>query len=330
MPIYQTAYARWEGRLRSPAAAWWVIAKNGLTSCIKFWPLAVLLVSWTTVALVAGAMFALGRLVSVEGTLGGLVSMGFDFLRNFAGREFAGAMKSDPSANIAIAWRVLFFALFRFQIWWQAVIGVIFVPMLVTNDLRTNATEFYLSRSVGKANYFFGKLAIAGAAIGATVLVPAALCYLVGISFTRIPGIFAQTWLLVPRFIGASLLIVVVYSATMAGISAVSKNRTATVGLWLALIIGTDIMAGAIAAIGGSNWLSLARLVSFRESVLIVVWNILGLSPALEPWRGSRQIDRLLESIGQGTMWPPALGIVIAVTALCSALVLLRIRNGSR
>lgn len=330
MPIYRITYAAWKGKLRSPASAWWIITRNGLGSCVKFWPVAVVALSWVTVVIVAGGMFAIGRLSSGEGGLADFVDVAFGLVRNFAGREFAAALRSDPAANLAVIWRLLFFTLLRFQLSWQLLIGVVLVPVLITNDLRTNAQEFYLSRSVNLADYFFGKLGIAAAVGAASVLVPAVLCYLVGISFTQLPGVLAYTWVIFPRLLGASLLIVIIYSVAMMGISAVSSNRAVTIGLWLGFIFGTDMLSKAITSVGGQSWLSLARVVSFRESALILVWNILGLSGALQPWRGSRQIDQILDSIGQGSMWPPALGVVIAVVALCSAIAVSRIRSGPR
>ncbi len=330
MPIYRIAYTPWKGKLRSTAAAWWIITKNGLVSCVKFWPLAAVALSWVTVVVVAGGIFAVGKLSSGEGALADLADLAFGLVRNFAGREFAAALKSDPAANVAVIWKLLFFALLRFQIWWQLLVGVVLVPVLVTNDLRTNAHEFYMSRSVSIADYLFGKIGIAATAGCATVLAPAALCCVVGLSFTRIPGLFAHTWTIFPRLLGASFLIVIIYSIAMTGISAISRNRAATIGLWLALIFGTDIVAGAITSVGGQSWLSFARVVSFKESALILVWNILGLSGSLQPWRGSRGIDHLLDSIGQGSMWPPALGVVIAVAALCLAIAIFRTRSSPR
>ncbi len=241
MAIHDQNYVRYEGHLRE-RGAWWIIARTALRTYLSFLrtklTLAALWVSGPLVAIVLvlveyGVRGQLGQFTEVNAPSGGYISF---FLQ-----------------VEAFSLAILFMA---------AGCGVI------SEDLRYRTFQLYFSKPITRAEYAIGKFLS---------------LFMLGSLVTIIPTIvvgglrlvfFAQNQFFKPVLtdtaigLGLSILITLVFSAVVAGLSSLTSRTGYVVLSWIGVLLVPLILSGIVAiATSGADW---ANLWSLTGCLLVV------------------------------------------------------------
>lgn len=223
MPIYEQAYRKYEARESLRTVRFWPITREALRLILsKRSFLALLVLAWLPF---------LGFLIYVWAlTQFGTIAEGMASALPRGGEVFATFFK------------------------WQLRLGLILTTFggagLVANDLRTGAILVYLSRPLTRRDYVIGKLSVLLAINLFVTLVPGVLLY--GVAIALAPAQFLK-WDL--AWLGPAVAlhaIVLSLSLSLPALAVSSLSRSARVaGLaFFGLVMGLDMVAGIVGAIG--------------------------------------------------------------------------------
>ncbi len=120
---------------------------------------------------------------------------------------------------------------------------------LIANDLRANAAEVYFSRPVTRLDYALGKLGALLTLLLSVTLLPAFVLWLFDVLLDDKVGFLAQQLHLVPRIIGASVVLTVPYAMLMLTISSIAGTARNAMIVFAGLIlmskaVGTGLAEG--------------------------------------------------------------------------------------
>lgn len=178
---------------------------------------------------------------------------------------------------------------------------------LICEDRRAGAHLLYFARPITRADYLLAHFLTAFTFGCAAVLAPGLLICLVAVFNS--PGFIFLTekWDVIVATIGYSLLFVVVLSALILAVSALSKRKSYALASVFAVFMGTVALGGALSALMRKRDFWMVSLASHFERV--ADW-----------WLGaSRSMHR----------WDPwwSLGVLLGLTALSLAVVAWRVRR---
>jgi ABC-type transport system involved in multi-copper enzyme maturation permease subunit len=172
----------------------------------------------------------------------------------------------------------------------------------IAGDVADRSITLYLSRPITPADYLFGKGAAVAVVLAVFFLVPGvAAClfaYLVGnVSF----GLAA---LAIRSFLVAGCLMVLLFTALALVLSSLSRRPLFAGAAIFGLLVSAEVVAGLIAGVTSSPH---ALYVSPIEDLLAVAQSLFGVTPAIDP--------------------TTALGLLLAIAAVSSAVAFLRVRQ---
>src|SRR5205085_1550471 len=114
---------------------------------------------------------------------------------------------------------------------------------------RFNALPLYFSRPLRRIDYFLGKLGVIGFFLATTLIVPAAVAYLLGVAFSLDLGVVRDTHRLLWAGALYGLVITVSAGTFMLALSALSR-RSIYVGLaWAGFVFLTLLLSGILLGI---------------------------------------------------------------------------------
>ena len=236
MPIFDQGYQHWSGPLSGHVWRWLAIARHGVRVQSRGWVLRLLLlVAWLpAIALV------------VVLALWGLLEQGSESLVGFIRNILPGAV-ADPKAYRLAVWTIAYSTFFKVQMAFIMVLVVVAGPNLISRDLRFNALPLYLSRPLGRLDYFLGKLGVIAALVAAVAVIPAVVAYLLGVVFSLDVSVLRDTWRLLPASLAYGLLIVVSAGTLMLALSSLSRRSLYIAITWLGLwLLGVVVAASLV------------------------------------------------------------------------------------
>lgn len=215
MPIYDQGYRRYEAREPLRRARFWPITREGLRLILaKRAYIFLLAFSWLPFLL------GIGQVVGV--TLFPEAGRAFPV----DGRLFGRAL--NQAVGIAF------------------LVSVFGGAGLIANDLRSGGILVYLSRPLTRRDYVLGKLGVPLALNLSATLVPGLLLYAIALALMPKQFLVASLWWVGPAIVVQSLVISLVLSLLVLGVSALSRSARvaglAFVGLWLALGLAGQIV----------------------------------------------------------------------------------------
>jgi len=131
---------------------------------------------------------------------------------------------------------------------------------LIANDRRANALQVYLSKPILRIEYIAGKLAILATFLLGVTLLPAVLLVIMQIVLSGNVDLLRAHPTLIPAVVLASLLRVIVASATMLALSSISRSARYVAVMYTGVIFFAEAMYGVLAFVTGSSrvaWISI-------------------------------------------------------------------------
>ena len=208
MPIYDQSYRPYRGTFSSHSMRWWTIARTGVMHFLSKRVFIVLLTLTFIYPIAAGAQiwivhqFPEQRFVTIDG----------EFFRRFL----------------------------EIQTFWFLVLGIFPGTGLISNDLRWNAIQLYLSKPLTRLDYVTGKFAIMATFMLGVTLVPGLLLYILQLGFSSdTKFLFAYWW--IPFSLAAyAALGTLVWGLVVLALSSLSKSSRYVGILLLSLIFFTS------------------------------------------------------------------------------------------
>lgn len=246
MSLHDFSYQHWEGRHCGIWRRRWVIALNGLKSCLdNRWARKLVLAAWTIALAAVGILFLIGQLLVPDST----AYEKLEQLLNRQMRELFEGLKAwltdRPGISVRVAYNMLFY-FFASTLYWLAMISTaLAIPHLISRDLSSRAIIIYSSKAVSRFDYFLGKFGTIFGLLSLMWLGPVLATWLAG-------NLLAQEWSFFWHSRGAlfnALLYVIVSMLTISvlslGISALSSKPRMAMSYWIAFWLVGDAVGSA-------------------------------------------------------------------------------------
>lgn len=219
MPIYDLGYRHWAGRWTSHPYRWWVITRQGIALLIRKKLFLALMFLSTIPFLVRSVMI---------------------YFSTVAGASLPSFMQVGASFFEAFLTQQMFFTF---------VISIYAGAGLISNDLKANALQIYLSKPITRQDYFMGKLGVLVFFLAMPTLIPGLLLFILAALFRADAAFFVQNlWLMAP-IVGYSILIVFTYGLIILALSSLTKSSRFAGINFCAVFFFTQILYGILSGI---------------------------------------------------------------------------------
>ncbi len=229
MPIHDLGYRHWTGELTSKPYRWWVITRRGIGLLAKKRSFLVLM------ALSAIPFLVRAVLIYFSLTVG----------------------KSVQFSQI----NAKFFADFLTQQEFFTFIITIYAGAgLISNDLKANALQIYLSKPITRQDYLIGKLGVLIFFLALPTLLLGMLLFILAILFQGSFKYLVDNYWILAAIFGYSLFIIFTYGLLMLGLSSVSKSSRFAGISFAAIIFFSEILGGILNGVLRTSqwaWISL-------------------------------------------------------------------------
>ena len=192
-PIHDQTYRRYEGTRLPMGRAWTIIARNGIRNMIgrRFF-LIWMIIAWLPFIVRAVQIYLVANVPQASQ----LVPVNATMYRQFIEQQ----------------------GIFVFFVTIYAGAG------LIANDRRANALQIYLSKPLLRSEYIAGKFTVLAVFLSCVTLLPSILLLLIHVLLSGSFAFVKAHLFLIPSVILASILRVIVASATILALSALSKS----------------------------------------------------------------------------------------------------------
>jgi ABC-2 type transport system permease protein len=231
MPIYDLGYRHWSGAWTSHPYRWWVITRQGISLLIRKKPFLILMILSMLPFLVRSVMIyvssAVGRNVP-------LLTVNAKFFEDFLSQQ-------------------MFFAF---------IIATYAGAGLISNDLKANALQIYLSKPITRQDYLMGKLGVLVFFLTLPTLLPALVLYLLAILFQANLAYLGDNPWIPASIVGYSLAIVFTYALIMLALSSLTRSSRFAGVNFAAVFFFSQILYGILSQILRTNavaWVSLGN-----------------------------------------------------------------------
>ncbi len=232
MPLHEAHYQHWDGVHEGIWMRRWVIAKNGLTACLRTRLLKTVVVAcWMTALIMTAFLFFLGQLLVPDSMVANSVTQMNSNLQTFF-EMLTGWLRQHPELSVSTTQNVLFY-FYSVYVMPMSIFALgMALPMLITRDLASSAIVIYSSKAVSRADYLIGKFGTAFGLLTLTWLGPVCAAWFLS-------NLLAPDWTFfwharVPLFhiLLFGLPSMVILSLLALGVSAFSSREKATPALW--------------------------------------------------------------------------------------------------
>lgn len=245
MSLHEFSYQHWEGRHCGIWRHRWVIAINGLKSCLaNRWARNLVIAAWTIAMAAIGILFLIGQLLVPD-------SIAYEILDQLSQQMrglFEGLkiwLTERPEISVRVAYNMLFY-FFASTLYWFAMISTMLtIPHLISRDLSSRAIIIYSSKAISRFDYFLGKFGTIFGLLSLVWLGPVLAAWLAG-------NLLAQDWSFFWHSRGAlfnALLYVtaamLVISVLSLGISALSSKPRMAMSYWIVFWLVGDAVGSA-------------------------------------------------------------------------------------
>lgn len=239
MPIFDQGYQHWNGPLSGHAWRWLAVARHGVRALLQGRILrTLLLLAWLPAIALVGAL-----------AVWGLLEQQAESVLSFLRQILPADVVAQPKEYRTAVWTITYSFFFKAELACSLFLVLLVGPNLISRDLRFNALPLYFSRPLTRLDYFLGKLGVIGFFLAATVIVPAAGAYLLGVAFSLDLSVVRDTYRLLWAGALYGLIITVSAGTVMLALSSLSR-RSIYVGLaWAAFVFITFTFSGIMVGI---------------------------------------------------------------------------------
>lgn len=232
MPLHDISYQHWAGEHRGLWGRRWVIARNGLTACLRNkWMRRVVMLCWTASLGMAAILFLVGQLLVADSIVVQWVANFSPGLQSFA-RLLTTWLEQHPEISVRTTQNLLFFYFGTFLMRGSIFALGIAVPLLITGDLASNAIIIYSSKAVSRGDYLLGKFSAAFGLLTFTWLAPVCAAWLVGNLLASDWSFFWHSRAALFHALQYGLTSMMILSVLALGVSATSSKEKSTTALW--------------------------------------------------------------------------------------------------
>ena len=253
MSLHDVSYQHWDG---SHAGIWtrrWVIASNGLRSCLaNKWARHLILVAWMLCLVQVAILFGLGQLLVEESLVYGLIGQ-----LDSQGRVFVSGLVNwlaeHPEISVRTTYNILFFFFATYARFLAMVAVVLVIPHLITRDLSSRAIIIYSSKAVTRFDYFVGKF---GTVFGLLCLIwlgPLLTAWIAGNALSSNWHFFWHSRSALFNLLTYVLTAMTVLSLVSMGLSSLSHKPRATTIYWVVFWFAGNAIRGI--GEGDRSWL---------------------------------------------------------------------------
>lgn len=237
MPIFDQGYQHWSGQLTGHAWRWLAITRHGLRVATSGWAIKLVLFAAAMPAIVLA--FAL--------SLWGLLERNSDAITAFL--PFLGFLGKDilagPLPYREVIWTLSFSIFLWVEMFFAMLLILLAGPNLISQDLRYNAFPLYFSRPLRRIDYFVGKLGVIVALLGAIMIVPSVIAYVLGMLFSLDITILRDTFGILLAAIAYGLVVSISAGTLILALSSLSRNSRYVALMW----VGMWIVTGAVSTV---------------------------------------------------------------------------------
>jgi len=244
MSLHDVTYQHWEGEHHGIWRRRWVIAENGLRSCLdNKWARHLLLVSWFLCLVQVAVLFVVGQLLVKDSVVYGLVDQ-LESQWAFLASGLVSWLVDHPEISVRTTYNILFY-FFASHLGFLAMIAIVMViPHLITRDLSSQAIIIYSSKAVSRFDYILGKF---GTVFGLLCLIwlgPLVTAWIAGNFLSSDWSFFWHSRIALINTLIYVLTAMTILSIVSLGISSLSKKPKATTFFWVVLwLVGNAIRA---------------------------------------------------------------------------------------
>jgi ABC-type transport system involved in multi-copper enzyme maturation permease subunit len=192
MPIYDQSYRPYRGAFSSHATRWWTIARTGVLHFLKR-RLFLVFITLTFIPPIVQGFMIYGAHQFPDQTL---VKVDAEFFRR----------------------------MMEIQTAWFLILGIYPGTGLISNDLKWNAIQLYLSKPLTKVDYVLGKFATMAAFLLGVTLVPGLLLFLLELGFSSDSKFLISYWWIPLAVAGYSAAAAISWGLIVLALSSMSKN----------------------------------------------------------------------------------------------------------
>jgi ABC-2 type transport system permease protein len=232
MPIHDISYKHWDGVHLGVWHRRLAIARHGLTACLRNkWMRHAVVLCWGSALAMTGLLFMVGQLLVADSVVVQWVGNFNPGLQSFA-RLLTTWLEQHPEISVRTTQNVLFYfycaLLLRAGIF---ILGMA-VPLLITQDLASNAIIIYSSKAVSRADYLLGKFSTAFGLLAMAWLGPVCAAWFLGNLLTPDWGFFWHARAAIFHTLVFGLVAMTLLSLLALGVSAISSKEKSTAAIW--------------------------------------------------------------------------------------------------
>src|SRR5437870_2299371 len=183
MPIFDQGYQHWKGPLAGHAWRWLAVARHGVRATLRGRIVKLMLFLALVPAIALVVVLATWVLLDQQA----------ESVLTFLRRLLPADVIARPQDFRAAVWTIAYMFFFKAQLVSSLFLVLVVGPNLISRDLRFNALPLYFSRPLRRIDYFLGKLGVIGFLLAATVIVPAAVAYVLGVALSLPVGVIRAT-----------------------------------------------------------------------------------------------------------------------------------------
>lgn len=228
MPIHDQSYRRYAGERTPPGRSWTVIAAAGIKTMLakrKF--LALLVVAWIPFVVRAVQMYLASNFPQMA-----VIAPSAETFRQFLSQQGA----------------------FTFFI-------TIFTGAgLISNDLRANALQIYLSKPLGRLEYIAGKFTVLAFFLLLVTWLPATMLLVIQVIFAGNLAFLKANFYLLPAILVTTCVETIVVGLVMLALSSLSKSARFVGIMYAGVFFFTAALYGVVLIVTrntGFSWMSL-------------------------------------------------------------------------
>ncbi len=228
MPIHDQSYRRYGGERAPAGRAWAVIAAAGIKNMLgkrKF--LGLLIVAWLPFVVRAVMMYFAANFPQMS-----MIAPSPESFRQFLDQQGI----------------------------WTFFITIFTGAGLVSNDLRANALQIYLSKPLGRAEYIAGKFAVLAFFLLLVTWLPATMLLVIQVVFAGNLTFLSANLFLIPAILVATGVETIVLTIVMLALSSLSKSARFVGIMYAGMVLFTHALYGVVLAVTRNtkfSWMSL-------------------------------------------------------------------------
>ena len=272
MSLHDVTYQHWEGQHKGIWHRRWVIAANGLRSCLdNKWARHLILLAWILGLVQIALLFVVGQLLVEDSVVYTLVAQ-LDPQVRLIVNGLVSWLIDHPEISVRTTYNI-FFYFFATNLRFLAMASIVLViPHLITRDLSSRAIIIYSSKAVSRFDYFLGKFGTVFALLSLVWLGPIVTAWLAGNFLSSNWQFFWHSKTALFNALTYILTAMTVLSIVALGISSLSTKPRAATSYWIILWF----VGNAIRGIGEHTkpWLQHASISYDLDQISLSVFNL--------------------------------------------------------